>query len=66
MFSVMEPLPEIPECIFDKTKKIIYYWQQDQIFTTMKPWHVPNLAEGSAAPQVDHDKVTVYNMRYQV
>jgi hypothetical protein len=46
--------------------QLLQYWHQDQTFTAMKPWDVPHLAEGSAAPQVDHDKVTVYNMRYQV
>ena len=30
----------------------------------MNCWDVPHLAAGSAPPQVDPDKVIVYNMRY--
>ena len=30
----------------------------------MDPWNVPHLAAGSAPPNVNPDKVTVYNMRF--
>ena len=30
----------------------------------MNHWDVPHLAEGSTPPQVDPDRVTVYNMRF--
>merc|ERR1712130_1000216 len=35
-----------------------------QVIENMDPWNVPHLAAGSSPPNVNPDKVTVYNMRF--
>merc|ERR1712130_659359 len=35
-----------------------------QVIENMDPWNVPHLAAGSAPPNVNPDKITVYNMRF--